>query len=200
MHARTRFRLAATLAALFMTPLAGAATNPLGTVSEPVQFEVGGGGLDPFVDDYGFTVADGARLSFSALLGTPPSNRFWIPDIDAELWSDGRLLAEADARDRPGAPFPAQDVSLAAVVLGPGSYSFRVFGTPVAAYPGIGSSYNGTLRFSAVAAPVPEPASAALWLTALAGMGVLGRARATRRQAREHGKSAGSNAAPGDPR
>lgn len=200
MQVRIRLRLAATLAALWVVPFADAASIPLGVVSGPIEFDVGGGGIDPFVDDHGFTVADGTRLSFSAMLGTPPSNRFWIPDIDAELWSDGRLLAEADARDRPGAPFPAQDVSLAAVVLGPGSYSFRVFGTPVAAYPGIGSSYNGTLRFSAVAAPVPEPASAALWLTALAGMGVLGRARATRRQARERGKSTGSNAAPGDPR
>jgi hypothetical protein len=177
MQARTRLRLAATLAALWMAPLAGAASIPLGVVSEPIEFEVGGGGIDPFVDSHGFTVADGVRLSFSAMLGTPPSNRFWIPDIDAELWSDGRLLAEADARDRPGAPFPAQDVSLAAIVLGPGSYSLRVFGTPVAAYPGIGSSYSGTLRFSAVAAPVPEPESVLLWLTSLAGLGAFARAR-----------------------
>lgn len=177
MQAHARLRLAATLAALWMAPLAGAASIPLGMVSGPIAFEIGGGGIDPFVDDHGFTVADGVRLSFSAMLGTPPSNRFWIPDIDAELWSDGTLLAEADAQDRPGAPFPAQDVSLAAIVLGPGSYSLRVFGTPVAAYPGIGSSYSGTLRFGAVAAPVPEPGSVVLWMASLAGLGAFARAR-----------------------
>lgn len=156
---------------------------PLGEVNAPAQFSVEGRTLDPFVHHHSFTVAPGVRLSFSAALSTPPSNWFWINDMDATLWAGGAPLAEAHAQDRPDAPFLARDVVLAPVLLGPGDYDFRVFGTPSAMIPGTHSSYEGLLWFSAIATPVPESAPAALWAAAIGIMGAwrrLPRRRATR--------------------
>lgn len=158
--------------------LVGAAPSmaaPLGEITGPAEFSVEGRTLDPFVDHHSFTVAPGVRLSFSASVSTPPSNWFWINDMDATLWAGGTPLAEAHAQDRPDFPFRARDVVLSPIVLGPGDYDFRIFGTPSAVIPGTRSSYEGLLRFSAIATPVPEPALAALWCAAIGIIGAWGR-------------------------
>ena len=147
---------------------------PPGEINGPIQISVEGRTLDPFVHHHSFTIAAGVRLSFSAALSTPPSNWFWINDLDATLWADGAPLAEAHAQDRPDAPFRVRDVFLTPISLGPGEYDFRVFGTPSAVIPGTRSSYDGFLRFSAIASPVPDPAPAALWAAAI---GILGAGR-----------------------
>lgn len=144
---------------------------PLGEITGPAQFTVVGSHGSPFVDHHSFTVAPGLRLSFSAILGTPPSNWFWIDDLDATLWHAGAPLAEADARDRPDSPFPARDVTLAPIELGPGSHDLRVFGTPTTDFPGGPSHYEGVLQFSAIATPVPELGMAALWAWACGAIG-----------------------------
>lgn len=178
---------AQTLLMLCFVGPAPAVAAPLGNITGPARFSVDGRALDPFVDHYRFTVAPGVRLSFSASVSTPPSNWFWINDMDATLWAGGAPLAEAHAQDRPDAPFRARDVVLSSVLLGPGDYDFRVFGTPSAVIPGTHSSYEGVLRFSAIATPVSESAPIALWAAAIGIMGAwrrlprrLPRRRATR--------------------
>jgi hypothetical protein len=164
--------------ALLMLCFVGPAPSvaaPLGDITGPARFSVDGRALDPFVDHYRFTVAPGVRLSFSASVSTPPSNWFWINDMDATLWANAEPLAEAHAQDRPDSPFRARDVVLSPVTLGPGEYDFRIFGTPSAVIPGTWSRYDGLLQFSAVATPVPEPELVALWGLAIGIMGAGGR-------------------------
>ena len=85
------------LAAALPSP-ARATTFALGVVSAPTDIPVGNEGLRGlFEDDYTFSIGQGSSLAFSAFLETPPSNRFWIGDLNAELFRGSESLVQGTA-------------------------------------------------------------------------------------------------------
>jgi hypothetical protein len=170
-HLDDRFRVAAAtlacLGALTATP-AQAITVSLGTISAPGALGVSNTGLaGPFADSFSFTIASGASFTFTGLLETPPSNRFWIDDLDATLFKGSAAVAEGNSQPQAN-PFPFTTVDFAPITLGAGDYVLNVFGNATSAFPGPTSSYTGVLNF---AAPVPEPEIALLMAVGLAGLG-----------------------------
>lgn len=166
-----RFRVAAAtfacLGALAAAP-AQALTVSLGTISAPVTLGVFNSGLSgPFTDSFSFTIASGDSFTFGGHLETPPSNRFWIDDLDATLLRGASVVAEGDSQPQSN-PFPFTTVDFAPITLGAGDYVLNVFGNATSAFPGPSSSYNGALTF---AAPVPEPEIALLMAIGLTGVG-----------------------------
>lgn len=172
-----RFRVAAAtvacLVAFAATPVQ-ALTVSLGTLSSPGAFGIANSGLSgPVADSFSFTIASGAEFTFTGLLQTPPSNRFWIGDLDATLFKGGAPVAEGNSQPQSN-PFPFTTVDFAPVTLGAGDYVLNVFGNATSAFPGPSSSYQGALTF---AAPVPEPEIALLMALGLAGVGWAARRR-----------------------
>jgi hypothetical protein len=176
-HLHDRFRVAAATLACLGTLGAGAlGTTPaqaltvsLGTISAPGAFGVSNSGLSgPFADSFSFTIASGSSFTFTGSLETPPSNRFWIDDLDATLFKGGAVAAEGDSQPQSN-PFPFTTVDFAPVTLGAGNYVLNVFGNATSAFPGPSSSYTGALTF---AAPVPEPETMLLMAAGLAGLGL----------------------------
>lgn len=158
------------LAAALPSP-ARATTFALGVVSAPTDIPVGNEGLRGlFEDDYTFSIGQGSFLAFSAFLETPPSNRFWIGDLNAELFRGSESLVQgtAESGEIPGGGFPFASVTFAPLPLVAGDYRLRVSGTATGAYEGAFSSiYSGVLSFASVTTPVPEPSTLALMLAGL---------------------------------
>jgi hypothetical protein len=171
-HLHDRFRVAAAtfacLGALAATP-AQALTLSLGTITSPGILGISNAGLSgPVADSFSFTIASGASFTFTGLLETPPSNRFWIDDLDATLLKGGVSIAEGDSQPQAN-PFPWTSVGFAPITLGAGDYVLSVFGNATSAFPGPTSSYQGSLSFTT---PVPEPETLLLMAAGLAGLGL----------------------------
>jgi hypothetical protein len=158
---------------------AQATSFTLGNVSGPTALAIGNNkGPGPFTDLYFFSIDPGVLLDVSAFVTTGFSRISFILDLDGTLNGAAGVIVNGDAHTV-FAPegFPKRDVIFATTPLGPGNYVLKLFGTATAAFPGPTSSYSGNIQFAAT----PLPGALLLMLTALAGIGVLGRLRGLRR-------------------
>ena len=171
-------RLAA--AALALAGFAGAAsatTVDLGKITAartaPVSSQVAG----KFDDKFSFVVPQGETLSFSAMLNTDPNNlsnsKFIFQGLTVELLKNGNALFFGNGGASVINGRPAEVMQMPASAQGAGSYTLEISGTE--SYLGspfpIPVTYAGNLTFANVMVPVPEPASAVLWLAGLAALG-----------------------------
>ena len=161
----SRFLLVCAAAALCHAGAALAETFPLGVANSATSFAVGNEGLrGAFSDVFSFEIGAAAPLEFESFASTGFSNRWAIPDLHAELYSNGALLLSGLAQTifTPEG-FPSREVTFSPLVLGAGSYELLFSGTATSFDPGlpITSSYSGTITLAQVSA-IPEPATVVL--------------------------------------
>ncbi|WP_077032598.1 hypothetical protein [Pelomonas sp. KK5] len=149
----------------------------------PIRMAVGATGAavpkDIYLDliDYDHP-ADGFDSSFvSFKLGTLTAGSGW-QNLSVTLSSTGSATLPDGwtAVDASGNPTMASDLTFAQLLSGVDEIAFRIPGTRS----GSALSYDvavDNISISSVAAAVPEPASALLWLTGLLGVGAFGRSR-----------------------
>jgi hypothetical protein len=154
---------------------AQATSFTLGPVSGPTIFDIGNSkGEGPFTDLYFFSIDPGVALDVSAFVTTGFSRISFIADLDGTLSGASGVIVDGDTSTvfSPEGR-PKRDVNFATTLLGPGNYVLSLFGTATAAFPGPTSPYSGQIQFAAT----PLPGALLLMLTALGGIGILGRLR-----------------------
>lgn len=166
-----RFGLALALAA--STWVAQAATYPFSmplSPQLPFQASVPVTGAGPFTDLWTFTAPTGSAWVTGSAISVDISPWYNIDDMLIELYkgSAGAGTWVATGGGNPGSTL--QDV----LVVANDDYYFQVTGT-------VTDAPNGYYSFLAIAAPVPEPETYAMWL---AGLAVIGFVAARRRAAR----------------
>jgi hypothetical protein len=147
----------------------------LGSISGPGVFSVGyTKDPGPFTDLYFFTIDPGVSLDFSAFVFNAFGRHSAIGDMDGTLSDASGVILDADAIDNgdPMFPAPHRELTFPQTLLGPGNYKMAIFGT-VFSDVGISADYSGTVTFAAT----PLPGALLLMLTALGGVGLLGRLR-----------------------
>jgi PEP-CTERM motif-containing protein len=184
MHPCFRSLSGAALAALLACGGPAYATDvPLGSITAPISLAIGNSGLEgAFTDTYTFSIAASDSFSFDSFVSTGFSNRFFILDLAGALYA-GATLLESGVGTTTYLPegFPSRQVDFAALTLGPGDYTLAFTGTATSAFPGITSSYAGSVSFGPVAA-IPEPSS---WMLMLAAVPLLGVAVRRHRRSNE---------------
>jgi len=166
-----RFLLVCAAAALCHSGAAMAETFRLGEANSATGFAIGNEGLrGAFSDVFSFQIGAAGPLEFESFASTGFSNRSAIPDLHAELYSNGALLLSGLAQTLFSPEgFPSREVTFSPHVLGVGSYELLFSGTATSFDPGlpITSGYSGTITLAQVSA-IPEPAT-----IVLTGLGVV---------------------------
>lgn len=138
----------------------------LGVQSSPASVSFQNSRLSgAFLDSFKFSIGLGNTFLVSSFLTTGPTNRAFINDMQASLFSDTALV-EAGTATLLFNTFPKRDVSLAPVILTAGDYRIDVVGTATSVFPGPTSAYGGTLTVAALA-QVPEPGTTLLLVGSL---------------------------------
>lgn len=133
----------------------------LGVQSAPASVPFGNSRLSgAFLDSFEFSIDPGNTFLVSSFLTTGFTNRAFINDMQASLFSDTALI-EAGTATLLFNTFPKRDVSLAPVLLTAGDYRIDVVGTATSVFPGPTSTYGGSLTVAA-ATQVTEPGTALL--------------------------------------
>jgi hypothetical protein len=155
----------------------GQATSfSLGHITGPGSFFVGNNkDPGPFEDRVHFIIDPGVHLIFSAEIRSDFWRHGGIDPFNGNLSDLSVIIENADSvtiDDAVHSPYPYTLVTFGRIVLGPGHYVISMFGT---AFSDVGAhnSWGGTVVFS----QTPLPGAFLLMLTALGGMGVLGRFR-----------------------
>ena len=174
-------RLACLVAILALPFHAHAESFALGTVSSPASLSMGNGDLlGAFSDTYSFSIAPGHAFEFDSFLSTGFSRRSFILDMQAALYGgDGLLQSGNAATVTMPEGFPSRNIDFDPFVLGAGNYELRVTGTATSEFPdaAITAAYAGSMDFTPLTTPIPEPASIALMSVGLALLGFIARRR-----------------------
>lgn len=154
-----------------------AETFALGSIISPASFTIGNDRLlGPFADSFTFSIGTGDSFEFSSFLTTGYTTRWFIPDMQADLYSGETLLLAGNAETNLSPEgFPSLDIGFDPQVLGAGDYQLRVTGTGTPAFELIPSSYSGSIGFAPAVSPVPEPEMLILMTLGLATLGLLSR-------------------------
>jgi len=159
---------------LGFTGAAEATSFTLPTITGPGTYDFGNSkDLGPFTDHVYFTIAPGVSLIFSAEALHSTWRHGGIYDLDGTLTDASGIIEQADSVLTNFHPYPDVLVTWRSKVLGPGNYHLDIFGNSQSDVGPVPNDYAGKIQFAAT----PLPGALLLMLTALGGMGLLGRFR-----------------------